>query len=157
MPMTVATTTLMVVKHMGLLAHVVFQGHPFVPSLHRSVSIFLSCINQIFDCLAEDGFDISPDEDECRALAILDSAPKGKGKGAPFHNIHTVLTMKYLYFIGRRVPGAATTTVWNHLLYKTSLMHLFSSLILPAITLTIISLRIITGKTVPPAPQILTC
>ena len=68
------------------LAHMVFQGHLFVPmsSLRHSVSMFSSYINQITDNHAEDGFDISPSEDERQIQTILRGT--SKGKGASFHS-----------------------------------------------------------------------
>ena len=57
--------------------HVVFPGHPFIPGLQYLVSIFC-CTNQIADCLTDNDFNISPNEDECQALAALHGTPKHK-------------------------------------------------------------------------------
>lgn len=66
---------------------------PFRPPSPALGKHIFTLYHQITDCLAEDDFDVSPDEDERRAQAVLHGAPKDKGKGAPFHKfIHTLGT-----------------------------------------------------------------
>jgi hypothetical protein len=77
------TTSLMVLRHVELLVHLVFQGHHPIPSLRCSASIFFSCISRITDCLTECYIDISPDEDECQAQAVSQI----KGSSAPFRKV----------------------------------------------------------------------
>jgi hypothetical protein len=94
---TLIIATLTVVRHVELLAHVelpahmVLQGYPFVSSPQCSASMSLSRINRVTDCLAASDFDVSPDEDEYQAQAALHGTPtlKGKGRGAPFHKVHS--------------------------------------------------------------------